>query len=172
MSVIGYIPENGDAEEGVYEIMYFAGRYLGHLCPQYCVDSAPYLKHIDCSTAPIFLTPMKCSSASDSGLGFEIEDPPAKVRLQTRRQTESTMRILTLLLGCDVGRANPDCPQSHGTCHGQECVEGRTEGRTMTLEEFHGLRGALTEPYRTMAIVSLCLGLSWSELVGLQMAGH
>jgi integrase len=39
---------------------------------------------------------------------------------------------------------------------------------TMTLEEFHGLRDVLTEPYRTMAIVSVCLGLRWSELVGLQ----
>jgi integrase len=42
------------------------------------------------------------------------------------------------------------------------------KARTMTLEEFHALRNVLTEPYRTMAIVSICLGLRWSELVGLQ----
>jgi integrase len=42
------------------------------------------------------------------------------------------------------------------------------KARTMTLEEFHVLRDTLTEPYRTMAIVSVCLGLRWSELVGLQ----
>ena len=38
----------------------------------------------------------------------------------------------------------------------------------MTLEEFHRLCEMLTEPYRTMAIVSVCLGLRWSELAGLQ----
>jgi len=42
------------------------------------------------------------------------------------------------------------------------------KARTMTLEEFHVLRDVLTEPYRTMAIMSVCLGLRWSELVGLQ----
>ena len=40
--------------------------------------------------------------------------------------------------------------------------------RTMTIEEFHKLSGILTEPYRTMATVGVCLGLRWSELVGLQ----
>jgi integrase len=38
----------------------------------------------------------------------------------------------------------------------------------MRLEEFHRLCEKLTEPYRTMTIVSVCLGLRWSELVGLQ----
>ena len=42
------------------------------------------------------------------------------------------------------------------------------KARTMTIEEFRRLRDVLTEPYRTMAIVSVCLGLRWSELVGLQ----
>jgi integrase len=42
------------------------------------------------------------------------------------------------------------------------------KARTMSLEEFHRLCEMLTEPYRTMAIVSVCLGLRWSELVGLQ----
>jgi integrase len=42
------------------------------------------------------------------------------------------------------------------------------KARTMRLEEFHRLCEMLTEPYRTMAIVSVCLGLRWSELVGLQ----
>jgi integrase len=42
------------------------------------------------------------------------------------------------------------------------------KARTMTNGEFHRLCNALTEPYRTMAIVSVCLGLRWSELVGLQ----
>ena len=40
--------------------------------------------------------------------------------------------------------------------------------RTMTIEEFHRLAAILTEPYRTMATVAVCLGLRWSELVGLQ----
>jgi integrase len=38
----------------------------------------------------------------------------------------------------------------------------------MTIEEFHHLSAILTEPYRTMAIVGVCLGLRWSELVGLK----
>jgi integrase len=42
------------------------------------------------------------------------------------------------------------------------------KARTMTLEEFRRLREVLTEPYRTMTIVSVCLGLRWSELAGLQ----
>ncbi|HWY69218.1 MAG TPA: site-specific integrase [Terriglobales bacterium] len=40
--------------------------------------------------------------------------------------------------------------------------------RTMTIEEFHRLSAVLTEPYRTMATVAVCLGLRWSELVGLK----
>ena len=40
--------------------------------------------------------------------------------------------------------------------------------RTMTIEEFHLLSAVLTEPYRTMATVGVCLGLRWSEIVGLQ----
>jgi integrase len=40
--------------------------------------------------------------------------------------------------------------------------------RTMTIEEFHRLSAILTEPYRTMATVGVCLGLRWSELVGLK----
>lgn len=40
--------------------------------------------------------------------------------------------------------------------------------RTMTIEEFHRLAAVLTEPYRTMATVGVCLGLRWSELVGLK----
>jgi integrase len=40
--------------------------------------------------------------------------------------------------------------------------------RTMTIEEFHRLSAILTEPYRTMAMVGVCLGLRWSEIVGLQ----
>lgn len=40
--------------------------------------------------------------------------------------------------------------------------------RTMTIEEFHRLSSILTEPYRTMASVGVCLGLRWSELAGLQ----
>jgi integrase len=40
--------------------------------------------------------------------------------------------------------------------------------RTMTIKEFHRLAAILTEPYKTMAIVSACLGLRWSELAGLQ----
>ncbi len=40
--------------------------------------------------------------------------------------------------------------------------------RTMTIEEFHRVSAILTEPYRTMAIVGVCLGLRWSELVGLK----
>ena len=42
------------------------------------------------------------------------------------------------------------------------------KARTMRMEEFHRLCEMLTEPYRTMAIVSVCLGLRWSELIGLQ----
>lgn len=40
--------------------------------------------------------------------------------------------------------------------------------RTMTIEEFHRLSAVLTEPYRTMATVGVCLGLRWSEIVGLK----
>lgn len=40
--------------------------------------------------------------------------------------------------------------------------------RTMTIEEFHLLSSILTEPYRTMASVGVCLGLRWSELAGLK----
>jgi integrase len=40
--------------------------------------------------------------------------------------------------------------------------------RTMTIEEFHQLSAILTEPYRTMATVGVCLGLRWSEIAGLQ----
>jgi len=40
--------------------------------------------------------------------------------------------------------------------------------RTMTIEEFHRLSAILTEPYKTMATVGVCLGLRWSELAGLQ----
>ena len=40
--------------------------------------------------------------------------------------------------------------------------------RTMTIEEFHRLSAILTEPYRTMATVGVCLGLRWSEIAGLQ----
>jgi integrase len=42
------------------------------------------------------------------------------------------------------------------------------KARTLRVEEFHRLCSILTEPYRTMAIVSICLGLRWSELAGLQ----
>jgi len=38
----------------------------------------------------------------------------------------------------------------------------------MTIEEFHRLSAIFTEPYRTMATVGVCLGLRWSEIVGLQ----
>jgi len=40
--------------------------------------------------------------------------------------------------------------------------------RTMTIEEFHRLSAILTEPYKTMATVGVCLGLRWSEIVGLK----
>ena len=40
--------------------------------------------------------------------------------------------------------------------------------RTMTIDEFHELSAILTEPYRTMARIGVCLGLRWSEIVGLQ----
>jgi integrase len=40
--------------------------------------------------------------------------------------------------------------------------------RTMTIEEFHRLSAVLREPYRTMAIVGVCLGLRWSEIVRLK----
>jgi len=40
--------------------------------------------------------------------------------------------------------------------------------RSMTIEEFHRLSAILTEPYKTMATVGVCLGLRWSEIVGLQ----
>jgi integrase len=42
------------------------------------------------------------------------------------------------------------------------------KARTLRVDEFHRLCSILTEPYRTMAIVSVCLGLRWSELAGLQ----
>jgi integrase len=42
------------------------------------------------------------------------------------------------------------------------------KARTMTIEEFHLLTAVLTEPYRTMATVGVCLGLRWSEIAGLQ----
>ena len=38
----------------------------------------------------------------------------------------------------------------------------------MTIEEFHRLSAILTEPYKTMATVGVCLGLRWSEIVGLK----
>jgi integrase len=38
----------------------------------------------------------------------------------------------------------------------------------MTIDEFHQLSAILREPYRTMATVSVCLGLRWSEIVGLK----
>ena len=44
--------------------------------------------------------------------------------------------------------------------------------RTMTVEEFHRLSAILTEPYRTMATVGVCLGLRWSRNRGLEMARH
>jgi len=37
----------------------------------------------------------------------------------------------------------------------------------MTIEEFQPLSTVLTEPYKTMATVAVCVGLRWSELVGL-----
>jgi integrase len=40
--------------------------------------------------------------------------------------------------------------------------------RTMTIEEFHRLAAILTEPYKTMATLGVCLGLRWSEIVGLK----
>jgi integrase len=40
--------------------------------------------------------------------------------------------------------------------------------RTMTIEEFHRLSAILTEPYKTMATVGVCLGLRWSEIAGLK----
>lgn len=40
--------------------------------------------------------------------------------------------------------------------------------RTMTIEEFQRLAAILTEPYRTMATLAVCLGLRWSELIGLK----
>ena len=40
--------------------------------------------------------------------------------------------------------------------------------RTITIEEFHRLGAILTEPYRTMVTLAVCLGLRWSELVGLK----
>jgi len=40
--------------------------------------------------------------------------------------------------------------------------------RTMTIEEVHRLGAILTEPYRTMATLGVCLGLRWSELIGLK----
>ncbi|HEX6805172.1 MAG TPA: tyrosine-type recombinase/integrase [Terriglobales bacterium] len=43
-----------------------------------------------------------------------------------------------------------------------------TKPRTMTIEEFQRLSAKLTEPYRTMAAMAVCLGLRWSELVGLK----
>jgi integrase len=40
--------------------------------------------------------------------------------------------------------------------------------RVMSVEEFQRLINALTEPYRTMAILGGCLGLRISEVLGLQ----
>src|ERR1035438_4255093 len=42
------------------------------------------------------------------------------------------------------------------------------KARTLRVEEFHRLCSILAEPYRTVAIVSVCLGLRWSELARLQ----
>ena len=40
--------------------------------------------------------------------------------------------------------------------------------RNLTVEQFHRLNAQLKQPFRTMALVSVCLGLRVSELLGLQ----
>jgi integrase len=44
----------------------------------------------------------------------------------------------------------------------------RKQPRSLTVEEFHTLSSHLSEPFRTMAIVQLCLGLRVSELLALR----
>lgn len=40
--------------------------------------------------------------------------------------------------------------------------------RSLTVEEFHGLSRQLREPFKTMAVIQVCLGLRVSELLALQ----
>src|SRR5258707_11969214 len=51
-------------------------------------------------------------------------------------------------------------------------VEGSSkrvrEPVTLTVEEFHRILQLVVEPFRTMCVVAMCLGLRASELVGLQ----
>jgi integrase len=51
-------------------------------------------------------------------------------------------------------------------------IEGSTrrakEPGTITHAQFHAILELLTEPYRTMVVIALCLGLRVSEIMGLQ----
>jgi integrase len=48
------------------------------------------------------------------------------------------------------------------------CTKRRKEPRVLCSEECHRLLGYLDEPWRTMALVAMCLGLRVSEILGLQ----
>lgn len=55
---------------------------------------------------------------------------------------------------------------------GTFCIEGSTkrakEPGTINHAQFHAILGLLAEPYRTMVIIAMCLGLRVSEIMGLQ----
>lgn len=48
------------------------------------------------------------------------------------------------------------------------CSKRRRQPRSLTVEEFHTLAGHLREPFKTMALVSVCLGLRVSETLALR----
>ena len=50
------------------------------------------------------------------------------------------------------------------------CTKRETEPRVLTADECQKILGYLAEPWRTMVLVAMCLGLRVSEILGLQWA--
>jgi len=48
------------------------------------------------------------------------------------------------------------------------CSKRTRHPRSLNVEQFHSLRAHLREPFRTMALISVCLGLRVSELLALR----
>jgi integrase len=59
--------------------------------------------------------------------------------------------------------------QPHETVKIPGATKRQEESRVLTVEEFHKLLAQIEgEPYRTMVVLAMCLGLRCSELIGRQ----
>jgi integrase len=68
----------------------------------------------------------------------------------------------------DVARRRAYATKSNGAGAGNRCVQAIEQTTNYDDCGVSRLSAILTEPYRTMATIGVCLGLRWSEIVGLQ----